>query len=177
MYLNAEGIQWQAKWQGCILSPWLFNMYEEYIMQNAGLDESQAGIKTVKRNINNLTYAGDTTLMAESEEEQKSLLMKVKEDSKKAGLKLNIQKLRSWHLVPSLHGKLKGEKWKQWPTWLGSKITGDGDCNLKLKDPVAWKVSYDKPRQRIKKQRHHFADKGPYCQSYGFPSSHVLMWE
>ena len=66
-------------------------MYEEYIMQNAGLDESQAGIKTVKRNINNLTYAGDTTLMAESEEEQKSLLMKVKEDSKKAGLKLNIQ--------------------------------------------------------------------------------------
>ena len=88
-------------------------MYEEYIMQNAGLDESQAGIKTVKRNINNLTYAGDTTLMAESEEELKSLLMKVKEESKKAGLKLNIQKLRSWHLVPSLHGKLKGEKWKQ----------------------------------------------------------------
>jgi len=82
-------------------------------MQNAGLDESQAGIKTVKRNINNLTYAGDTTLMAESEEELKSLLMKVKEESKKAGLKLNIQKLRSWHLVPSLHGKLKGEKWKQ----------------------------------------------------------------
>ena len=69
-------------------------MYEEYIMQNAGLDESQAGIKTVKRNINNLTYAGDTTLMTESEEEQKSLLMKVKEDSKKAGLKLNIQKTK-----------------------------------------------------------------------------------
>ena len=88
-------------------------MYEEYIMQNAGLDESQAGIKTVKRNINNLTYAGDTTLMAESEEELKSLLMKVKEESKKAGLKLNIQKLRSWHLVPSLHGKLMGLQWKQ----------------------------------------------------------------
>ena len=61
--------------------------------------------------------------------------------------------------------------------FLGSKITMDGDCNLKLKDPVAWKVSYDKPRQCIKKQRHHFADKGLYCQSYGFPGSHVLMWE
>ena len=59
--------------------------------------------------------------------------------------------------------------------FLGSKITGDGDCNLKLKDPVSWKVSYDKPRQRIKKQRHHFADKGPYCQNYGFPRGHVLM--
>ena len=92
-------------------------MYEEYIMRNAGLDESQSGFKIVKRNINNLRYAGDTTLMAESEEELKSLLIKVKEESKKAGLKLNIQKLRSWDPVPSLHGKLKGEKWKQWPTW------------------------------------------------------------
>ena len=74
-------------------------------MWNAELDESQAGIKIAKRNINNLRYADDTTFMAESEEEQKSLLMKVKEESEKAGLKLNIQKLRSWHPVPSLHGK------------------------------------------------------------------------
>ena len=73
--------------------------------KNAGLDESQAGIKTVKRNINNLTYAGDTTLMAESEEDLKSLLMRVREENEKAGLKLNIKKLRSWHSVPSLHGK------------------------------------------------------------------------
>ena len=74
-------------------------------MKNAGLDEAQAGIKIARRNINNLRYADDTTLMAESEEELKSLLMKVKEESEKVDLKLNIQKLRSWHLVPSLHGK------------------------------------------------------------------------
>ena len=80
--------------QGCIFSPRLFNLYAEYIMRNAGLDEGQAGIKTVKRNINNLKYADDTTLMAESEEELKSLLMKVKEESEKAGLKLNIQKTK-----------------------------------------------------------------------------------
>ena len=84
-------------------------------MQNAGLNESQAGVKIIGRNNNNLRYADDTTLMAESKEELKNLLMKVKEVREKAGLKLNIQKkLRSWHLVPSLHGKWKGEKWKQW---------------------------------------------------------------
>ena len=77
--------------QGCILSPCLFNFYAEYIMRNAGLDETQAGIKAAARNINNLRYADDTTLMAESEEQLKSLLMKVNEDSEKAGLKLNIQ--------------------------------------------------------------------------------------
>ena len=82
--------------QGFILSPWLFTLYAEYIMRNAGLDQAQAGIKIAKRNINNLRYADDTTLMAESEEELKSLL--TKEESEKAGL-------RSWHLVPSLHGK------------------------------------------------------------------------
>ena len=91
--------------QGCILSPCFFNLYAEYIMRNAGLDEAQAGIKTAGRNINNLRYADDTTFMAESEEELKSVLMKVKEESEKVGLKLNIPKLRSWHLVPSLHGK------------------------------------------------------------------------
>ena len=90
--------------QGCILSPCLFNFYAEYIMRNAELEEAQAGIKTAGRIINNLRYADDTTLMAESEEDLKSLLMKVKE-SEKVGLKLNIQKQRSWHLVPSLHDK------------------------------------------------------------------------
>ena len=89
--------------QGYILSPCLFNLYVEYIMGNARLDETQAGIKTAGRNINNLRYADNTTLIAESKEELKSLLMKVKEESEKVGLKLNIQK--SWHLVPSLHGK------------------------------------------------------------------------
>ena len=91
--------------QGCILSPCLFNLYAEYIMRNAGLEETQGGIKIAGRNINNLRYADDTTLMAESEEELKSLLMKVKEESEKVDLKLNIRTLRSWHLVPSLHGK------------------------------------------------------------------------
>ena len=92
--------------QGCILSPCLFNLYAEYIMRNAGLDEAQTGIKIARRNINNLRYADDTTLMAESEE-LKSLLMKVKEGSGKVGSKLNVLtlKLRSWHPVSSLHGK------------------------------------------------------------------------
>ena len=80
--------------QGCILSPWLFNFYAEYIMRNTGLEEAQAGIKIAGSNINNLSYADDTTLMAESEEELKSLLMKVKEESEKVGLKLNLQKMK-----------------------------------------------------------------------------------
>ena len=99
--------------QGCILSLYLFKLYVEYIMRNAGLDESQAGIKIAGRNINNLRYADDNTLMAESEEELQSLLMKVKEESEKAGLKLNIQKTKIKHLVPSLHGKQMGKQWKQ----------------------------------------------------------------
>ena len=90
--------------QGCILSPCLFNLYAEHIMRDAGMDEAEAGIKIAGRNINNLRYADDTTLMAESEEELKSLLMKMKEESEKAGLKLNIEK-RSWQPVPSLYGK------------------------------------------------------------------------
>ena len=94
--------------QGCILSPCLFNSYAEYIMRNTGLEEAQAGIKIAWRNINNLRYADDTTLMAESEEELKSLLLKVKEESEKVGLKLKFRKLRSWHLVLSLHSNRWG---------------------------------------------------------------------
>ena len=88
-----------------LLSLCLFNLNAEYIMRNAGRDEAQTGIKIARRNINNLRYADDTTLMAESEEELKSLLMKVKEESEKGGLKLNIQILKSWQPAPSLHGK------------------------------------------------------------------------
>ena len=91
--------------RGCILSPCLFNFYAEYIMWNAGLDEAQAGFKSAGRNFNNLRYADDTTLMAESEKELKSLLMKVKEESEKVGLKLSIQKTKIIHLGQSLHGK------------------------------------------------------------------------
>ena len=88
-----------------MLLPCLFNFYAEHIMRNARLEEAQAGIKISRRNINNLRYADDTTLMAESEEKLKSLFMKVKEESEKVGLKLNIQKTKIWHPVPSLHGK------------------------------------------------------------------------
>ena len=91
--------------QGCILSPCLFNLYAEYIMRNAGLEETQAGIKIARRNINKLRYADDTTLMSESEEELKSLLMKVKVECEKVGLKLNIQKMKIMASGPTIHGK------------------------------------------------------------------------
>ena len=91
--------------QDCILSPCLFNLYADYIMRNTGLEEAQAGIKIARKNTNNLRDADDTTLMAESEEELKSLLMKVKEESENVGLNSTFRKLRSWHPVPSLHGK------------------------------------------------------------------------
>ena len=91
--------------QGCILSPCLFNFYAEYIMRNARLDKTQAGIKIARRNINNLRYADDTTIIAESKEKLKSLLMKVKEESEKVGLKLNIQKIKIIASVPKHHGK------------------------------------------------------------------------
>ena len=96
--------------QGCILSPCLFNFYAEYIMRNTGLEEAQAGIKIAGRNINNLRYADDTTLMAESEEELKSLLIKVKEESEKVGLKLNIQKTKIMASGPIIHGKQMGKQ-------------------------------------------------------------------
>ena len=96
--------------QGCILSPCLFNLYEKYIMRNTGLEETQAGIKIARRNINNLRYADDTTLMAESEEELKSLLMKVKEESKKVGLKLNIEKMKIMASGPITSWEVDGER-------------------------------------------------------------------
>ena len=120
--------------------------------------------------------------MAESEEELKSLLMKVKEESQKAGLKLNIQKTKimaSGLACPITSCQTPGEKVETVTdfTFLDSKIMLDGDCGMKLKDAAPWKESYDKPRQSIQKQRHHFANKGLYSQSYGFSSSHVWMWE
>ena len=99
--------------QGCTLSACLLNFYAEYIMQNAGLDEAQAGIKTAGRNINHFRYADDITLMAESEEELKSLLMKVKEESEKAGLKFNIQKMKIMASGPITSWQIDGKQWKQ----------------------------------------------------------------
>jgi len=117
------------------LSSCLFKLYVEYIRQNAGLDEAQAGIKIARRNINNLRYAGDTTLMAESEEEIKSLLMKLKEESEKAGLKLNIQKTKTTVSGSITSWQIDGETMETVRTFIlwGSKITADGDCSHKIK--------------------------------------------
>ena len=121
--------------QGCILSPCLFNLYAEYIMRNARLDEAQAGIKTSGRNINNLRYADDSTLMAESKEELKSLLMKVKKESKNAGLKLNIQKNKMMTSGPIASRQIDGETMETVTDFiLGvSKINADGDCSHEIK--------------------------------------------
>ena len=118
--------------QGCILSPCLLNLYAEYIMRNAGLEEAQAGIKIAGRYINNLRYADDTTLMAESEEELKSLLMKVKEESGKVGLKLNIQKTKIMASGPITLWEIDGETVADF-IFGGSKITADGDCSREIK--------------------------------------------
>ena len=121
--------------QGCILSPCLFNLYAEYIMRNAALEETQAGIKIAGRNINNLRYADDTTLMAESEEELKSLLMKVKEESQKVGLKLNIQKTKIMASGPITSWEIDGETVEMVSGFIfwGSRITADGDCSHEIK--------------------------------------------
>ena len=122
-------------WQGCILSPCLFNIYVEYIMRNTGLEEAQVGIKVAGRNINNLRYADDTHLMVESEEELKSLLMKVKEESGKADLKLNIKKTKIMASGPITSWQIDGETVKIVADFifLGSKITADGDCSHEIK--------------------------------------------
>ena len=114
--------------QGCIWSPCLFNLYAEYIMRNAGLDEAQARIKISGRNINNLRHANDTTLMAESEEELKRLLMKVKEESEKIGLKLNIQKMKIIASGPITSWEIDGETVSDF-MFFCSKITADDDCS------------------------------------------------
>ena len=121
--------------QGCTLSPCLFNFYAEYIMRNAGLEEAQAGIEIARRNINNLRYADDTTLMAESEEELKSLLMKVKEESEKVSLKLNIQKTKITASGPITSWQIDGETVETVSDFIfwGSKITADGDRSHEIK--------------------------------------------
>ena len=159
------------------MSPCLFNFYAEYIMRNAGLGEAQAGINIGKRNINNLRYADDTTLMAESEEELKSLLMTVKEEGEKAGLKLNIQKTKIMAASPITLWQIEREKVEAVTDliFLGSKITADVTAAMKSKDFCSLEEKLDKPRQHIKKQRHYFADKVLYSQGCGFSSSHVQI--
>ena len=160
----------KAVCQGCILSPCLFNLYAEYIMRNAGLNEAQAGIKISGRNINNLRYADDTTLMAESKEELKSLLMK---ESEKVGLKLNIQKTKIMASGPITSWQIDGETVADF-IFQGSKITADGDCSheIKRRSPLGRKAMTN--LDSILKSRD-IADNGKATQSYGFSSSHVWM--
>ena len=155
--------------QGCILSPCFINFYAEYIVRNAGLEETQAGIKIAGRNSNNLRYADDTTLMAESEEELESLLMKVKE-SEKVGLKLNIQETKIMASGPITSWQIDGETVEIVTDfiWGGSKITADGDCSHEIKRHLLL-------GRKVKKQRYFLANKGPSSQGYGFSSGHVWL--
>ena len=162
--------------QGCVLSPCLFNFCAEYIKRNARLDESQAGIKIAGRNIDNLRYADDTTLMAESEEELKSLLMEVKEQSGKTGLKQHSKNedygIQSHHFMANSWGNNESSERL---IFLGSKSTADGDCSHEIKKTLTpWKKSYDKPRQLIKKQTSLCGQRSAES-SYGFSSSHAWM--
>ena len=154
----------------------LIYVYAEYIMRNAGLEEAQAGIKIASRNINNLRYVDDTTLIAESEEELKSLLMKVKE-SKKVGLKLNIQKTKIIVSYPITSLQIDGETVETVTGFIlvVSKVTADADCSHEIKrrlllgrEAMTYLDSIFKSRKK-----HYFADKGPSSQSYGFSSSRV----
>ena len=155
-------------------------------MRNAGLEEAQAGIKIARRNINNLRYTDDTTLMAESEKELKSLLMKVKVESEKVGLKLNIQKTKIIASGPITSWQIDGETVDTVSDFIfgGSKITTDGNCSHEIKrclilgGKVMTKLDSilkSRDKKKKKKQRHYFANKGPSSQGYGFSSSHVCM--
>ena len=146
-------------------------------MRNTWLEEAQARIRIAGRNISNLRYADDTTLMAESEEELKTLLMKMKEESEKVGLKLNIQKTKIMASGPITSWEMDGETVETMSDFIlgGSKITADGDCSHEIKRHLLLGRIDDQSRQHIKKQRHYIANKGPSSQGYGFSSSHVWM--
>ena len=147
-------------------------------MRNTGVDEAQAGIKTSRRNINNLRYTDDSTLMAEIKEELKSLLMKVTEESERVGLKLNIQKTKIIASSPITSWQTDRETIETDSIFGGSKITADRDCSHEIKRCLlpARKAMTNLDRT-LKKQRHYFVNKGLYSQNYGVSSSHVWMWE
>ena len=152
-------------------------LYAQYIMGNARLDEAQAGIKTARRNINNLRYTDDTTLMAESKEEIKSLLMKVKEESEKVGLKLNIQRTKIMASGPITSWQIDGEIMETVRDFIlgGSKVTADGDCSHEIKRCLLQPRKVMANLDSILKSRYYFANKGPSSQSYVFFSSQVWM--
>ena len=165
------GSKLEKEYIKAVLSPCLFTLYAEYIMRNAGLDEAQAGIRIAKRNISNFRYADDTTLMAESEEELKSLLMKVKGEGEKLGLKLNIQKTKIMAFGTITSWKIDGETVETVTKFIfwGSKITTDGDCSHEIKRHL---LLGRKAMTNLDSGDINFTDKGP-C--YGFPSNHVWM--
>ena len=146
-------------------------------MRDARLEEAQAGIKIAWRNINNLKYTDDTTLMAENEEELKSLLRKVKEKSEEVGLKLNIQKTKIMASGPITSWQIDGETVETVPDFifLGSKVTADGDCSHEIKRRLLLGRKVMTPRQHIKKQRHYFTNTGSSNQIYSYSSGHVWM--
>ena len=166
--------------QGCIFSPCLFKLHAEYIMRNAGLDEAQTGIKIAGRNINNLRYADDTTLMVESKEELKSFLMKVKEESEKVGLKCNIQKTKIMASSPITSWQIDGETMETVTNLiiLGSKITADGDSSHEIKRRLLLGRKVMNNLGCILKSRD-FAlrTKVHLVKAIGFSSSRVWMWE
>ena len=160
------------------MSPCLFNLYAEHIIQNAELDELQVGIKIARTNTTNLRYANDSTLMAENEEELKSILMRMKKKSEKAGLKLKFQKTKIMASGPITSWQIEGEKVETVTDFLslGSKShCGPWLQSFNKKMLVPCKESYEKNRQGIKKKIYHFSNKGPSSQSYGCSCSHVLM--
>ena len=161
--------------QGFVLSPCLFNLYAEYIIRNAELDEAQAGIKIARRNINNLRYADDTTLMGESKEELKSLLIKVKEKNEKIGLKLNIPKTKILVSGPITSWEIDGETTEKVSDFifLVFKITADGDCSHEIKRCLLLGRKVMTNLDSMLKSIDIFTNKDPSSQSYGFSSSHV----
>ena len=156
-----------------MLSPCLFNLYAGYIMRNVGLDKAQAGIKIAGRNINNLRYVDDTTLMAQSEEKLKSLLMKMKEESEKIGLKFNIQKTKIMTSASITSWQIDGETVADFSFW-GSKITADGDCSHEIKRCLLLGRKVMTNLDSILKSRD-IINKGLSSQGYGFSSVSVWM--
>ena len=163
--------------QGCILSPCLFNIYVEYIRRNSGLDEAQAGIKIAGRNISNFRYADDTTLMAESEEELKGLLMKVKEEREKVGLKLNIQKTKIIASSPITSWEIDGETVETVSDFIlgGSTITADGDCSHEINRRLLLGRKAMTRLDSVLKSGDVTLPTKVQSQGYGFSSSHVCM--
>ena len=161
--------------QGCILSPCLFNLYAEYIMRNAGLDEEQAGTKVGGRNINNFRYTDDTTFMAESKEELKSLLMKVKEESENVGLNLSIQKTKIVASGPITSWQIDGETMETVTDFIvwASKITADGDCSHGIKRCLLLGIKVVTNLDSILKSRDITLPTNIPIVSYGFSSNHV----